>query len=576
MLDPKEYRRGAAQMLHYLGLVRGMFFLSVVLLLLGSILTAAKAWMIQPVVDSFQQGSLATSSGLAFLCLIVLGIFLLQALLHFAYAVLSRAAGSRVVRAMRQDLFDHLLRQELGSANPRGSYEVNSRVVNDVAAFEAAAVDALQSLLRDGLTVLLLFGVLLYHERELALVCFTVLSLIGLLLRQAQRRIRSLSHRVQEMVSRLVHQLGEMIDGMEVVLAFGLARVWQEKFRLINDEHYRTVMRLQTASFAAVASVQVLISLGLTAILFLTGWALLRGEISEGQFLSFLGAMYLMQQPVISIGQKTTQISRGLAASTHAFEILSDEPVAAEPADPVPLPGGPLGFELCKVEFAYGDRLVLREVSLAAAPKEFLVLMGDSGGGKTTIARLLLRFQCPRRGEVRVGGVPVERVDRRELCRAIGYVSQDVFLFTSTVRSNVALGRPDASGEEIASVLRTCCLEEFVAGLPQGLDTMVGNRGAQLSGGQRQRIAIARALLMAPRLLILDEATSALDAELERRLLWNLVEDGRAGTILAVTHRPSVIEMANRVAILRDGRIIASASESSRDSQAADPSAART
>ncbi|HKV11597.1 MAG TPA: ABC transporter ATP-binding protein [Thermoanaerobaculia bacterium] len=542
------------KLLRYQKRVRGLFLASLVLLFLSSALTAAKAWIIQPVVDTFRRQG-ATARDLLLLCGGICAIFLLQAVLTYVYSLLSRMAGSRIVRAIREDLFAHLLRQGAGYPAERGSADLASRVVNDVAAFEAATVTELQALFRDAATLLLLFGVLLYQSLSLAFLCLLVLAAVGLILFGMNRRIRALSRRVQETISGLSRQLAEMIGGLEVVLTFGLAPRWRERFRELNAEHYGTVIGLQRASFAGTALVQGVMGFGLAALVFLTGRSLLRGEITEGQFLSFLGTLYLMQGPAVDVGQRVTQVSRGLAAGSRALELFADEPDRDEPADPQPLPDSALGFAFRGVTFGYGEQPLLHDVSFEVAPGELVVLMGESGGGKTTIARLLLRFYRPREGSLLLGGVPLEQVGRRDLSRAVSYVAQDVFLFEGTIRNNVCLGRPDASDEEVAQVLRICCLDRFVAELPRGLETSVGERGLQLSGGQRQRIAIARALLMEPRLLVLDEATSALDMAMEKRLLHALAESSGRRTVFAITHRPGAAELADRVLVLRDGRL---------------------
>lgn len=548
------------RLLRYQKRVRGLFLASLLLLFLASALTAAKAWLIQPVVDIFRREG-ATPRDLLLLCGGIFAIFFLQAVLTFAYSLLSRMAGSRIVRAIREDLFAHLLRQGASYCAARGPSDLASRVVNDVAAFETATVSDLQALLRDGVTLLLLFGVLLSQSRSLAFLCLLVLAAVGLLLFAMNRRIRGLSRRVQETVSGLSRQIAEMIGGLEVVLTFGLAPRWRERFQTLSSEHYATGIRLQRAGSAGVAAVQAVLGLGLAALVFLTGRALLRGEITEGQFLSFLGTLYLMQTPAVDIGQRVANVSRGLVAGARALELFEDEPARDEPLDPQPLPDTGLGFLFRGVTFSHrrdGSRdglPLLHDISFEVSPGELVVLMGESGGGKTTIARLLLRFDRPWEGSILLGGVPLDRLRRRDLSRAVSYVAQDVFLFEGTIRDNVCLGRPDAAEEAIAAVLRTCCLDRFVAGLPQGLETPVGERGLQLSGGQRQRIAIARALLMEPRLLILDEATSALDTAMERRLLRALAESSRHRTVFAITHRPGAAELADRVLVLRDGRL---------------------
>jgi ABC-type multidrug transport system fused ATPase/permease subunit len=556
MSSAQEPRRAREWLLQYLTRVRGFFLSSLFLLFLVSALTAAKAWIIQPAVDTFRQGQ-PTQLGLLLLSGALLTIFLLQALFSYLYSQVSRLAGIGIVRAIREDLFQHLLQQGIGYGGIRGPGELSSRLISDVTALETALVGELQGLVRDVVTLCLLFGVLVYHSVWLAFACLLVMAALGAVLYQIQRDIPPLSQRVQATLSGLHQQLTEMIEGLEIVRSFGLAERWRDRFHEMNGRHSETMLHLQGAIFRSVALVQALIALGLAGILLLTGWALLRGQISEGQLLSFLATVYLMQAPAAGMGHEWANVVRGVAAGTRALDLFRDVPVADDPPEPLALPDGGLGFTFQGVCFAFDGQPVLRDVSLAVPPQQFVALMGESGAGKTTVVRLLLRLHRPQRGSISIGGVPLSGVSRRDLSRAMSYVSQDVFLFDGTIRDNLTIARSGVvEEEEIKEALRTCCLDAFVAGLPHGLETPVGHRGSRLSGGQRQRMAIARALLADPRILVLDEATSALDPETERQLLRNLATPSRRRTILAITHRPGLARMADQVFVLRDGALL--------------------
>ncbi len=551
-------RRGQVvrHLLAYLAKVWVPFSISFVVLLLVAGLTAAKAWIIQPVVDAFIGGR-TTQGDLLLLCALVAGIFISQAGLNWLYSMIAGVASGRFVRAIRADLFGRLSRQGLGYFVDRPSADLASRVVNDVAAFENAAVGSVQNLMRDLATVGMLLLVLLFKEWRLALSCLAIVAVVGSVLRRRSRQIESIGRRVQEMVSGLNRQLSELIGGIELILGFGLGRDSRDRFEEVNLRHYGTKLSAVRATASSVTLVLVIVGLGLSGILFVTGRALLAGTISPGDFGTFLAAIYLMQAPALNIASSVANLSRGMAAAGRALELLQHEPEILDPESPRPLPAGDLEIELDEVSFRYEEKATVVEgLSFEIRPGELVVMVGDSGSGKSTVARLLMRFYDPLEGEVRIGGIPIREIARADLYRYLSYVSQEVFLFDGSIEFNLRVGRPAAADGEVAEAVRIACLEDFLAELPEGLATDVGERGVRLSGGQRQRIAIARAILTEARALVLDEATSALDMELEQRILQNLVDSRRSRAIFAVTHRLSLAEIADRVLVLKEGRLV--------------------
>jgi len=537
---------------HYLELVRGPFLISLGLLLVVSLLTAAKAWIVKPVVDTFTSGE-TTMAHVWRICGVVVGIFVAQAVVTWAYTWFARAASAGLVRAIRSDLFAHLLRQSLGWFVTRPSSDLTSRVINDVTTFETAAVNTIQEVIRDALTILGLLGVLFIHDWRLAGICLGALAVVGLVLRWTNTTLGGLARRVQEVLSRVARQLTETIGGMELVLSVGLGRRWEERFRNVIRDHFQSSVRVQRASATTVLAVSLVIAAGIGIILVVTGSAVIRGEITVSEFASFLATLYLLQAPAVSLGASISYIARGFAAGERAFELLDAQGEMPEPAEAVDLerPEGCLEFR--GVSFGYGENAVLRDLSFAVEPGRIGVLVGDSGAGKSTVARLLLRFYDPWKGEVLIDGVPLTKLRQASLRRCLSYVGQDVYLFDDTIEFNLRLARPDASAEELDAAIREACLDDFIAGLPEGLATPVGERGVFLSGGQRQRIALARSILSGAPVLLLDEATSALDMDLERRLLSNLAHSSRRHTIFAITHRLSLAEVADRVFVLKDG-----------------------
>lgn len=540
-------------LLGYARRIRGAYLLSFVFLCGMAALTAAKAWIVRPVVDTFLGGD-AGMNGLVTLCGAIVALFAAQALLNWAYLITASRAGARLVEHLRRDVFRHLLSQHLGwFARHRGG-DLTSRLISDVAEFQWAALGSAQQLAAASLTLLLLVGVLVAHDARLALVSVAVMTAVAALLRGFTGRLKRRGRETQEALSHVTDEMSETIGGMELILSFGLKRRWDEKFGDAAARYRASQVRLAGINGASVAAVQLTIGIGVGAILLMLGRALLAGEITEGAFVSFLAAIYLMQGPAQTMAQAYGVLMRGIATGDRVLELMEDSDGLTFPAESAPV-GDPAHVELRGVGFAYDGAPVLRDIDLELRPGSLTLIVGDSGAGKTTLLRLLVRLHDPGSGEIRIGGAPLPRLTREDLVRHVAYVSQDVFLFDDTVESNLKVAAPDATDADLQEAIRIADAVDFVAELPGGLATVVGPRGARLSGGQRQRLAIARAVLRRPAVLVLDEATSALDLAREAAVCRNLRAFARDRTIVAVTHRLSMARIADRVIVLRDGRI---------------------
>jgi subfamily B ATP-binding cassette protein MsbA len=540
---------------HYVSQVRFWYALSLFLLLLTGLLTAAKAWIIQPVIDSFlEKGS--TMQDLLLLCGAVMGIFIGQAVFSYLYGRIERVTSQSMVRQVREDLFQHLLKQSLGYFTTRPSSDAAVRIVTDVTMFQAGAVGNLQHLFREVTTVLFLVGVVCYQNWRLAGLISIILVVVGAVLRVMTRRIHRLGRQGQEMLSGVANQLTEIIGGIDLVRSLGLGGLWKSRFRDVNQKHYETEVRAGAATSAAIAIVQIVVALGLGGILLLTGTSLLRGDITPGQFMSFLATMYLVQTPALGIASSASNMARGFAAGGRALELLDDQPTLTDPERPRALPPGHARIECRDLTFSYGSERVLEDLTFSVAAGEMVVMVGDSGAGKSTVAKVLLRFYDPDSGQVLLNGVPLPELKREDVYKVVTYVAQDVYLFDETLEFNIKMGKPEASDAEVRDAVRAVGLTKFVESLPEGLATRVGERGVRLSGGQRQRVALARAVLTDAQILVLDEATSALDMDLEKRVLQSLVNLRRDRAIFAITHRLSMAEIADRVLVLKEGRLV--------------------
>ena len=539
----------------YLYQVRRSYLIAFILLFLCSALTAAKAWMIQPAVDKFIEGPVS-SSMLWILCGLVAVLFISHAILEWLYLIVSKSANIRVARNIRENLFSNLMRHNLGFFVKHPSSELMTRVINDVAVLEVFAVGSLMGLVRSAVTLMMLLGVMLYQHVTLGLVCALVMIVAGLVLRRLAKHIAVLSRRIQASLSTVANRLSEMIGGMELILGFGLADLWRERFSRVNQDYFDAQVHGVRVSTAPTIIIQLIAGITLAVVLLIMGRALLQDEMTGGQLLSFLVVMFLMQNPAKRVGECIAMMSQGLAAGERAFDLIDSHAGDIEPRGHHILSDCAGRLELRQVSFSYNKDPVIRNLSFRIEPRELVVMVGRSGAGKSSVAKLIQRFYDPDRGQVLIDGFDVRAIDVQSLYRAVSYVSQDVFLFNDTIEFNLKIGNPDASDEELVAAIEIACIDDFLPLLPDGIHTVVGERGVRLSGGQRQRIAIARAVLSNAPILVLDEATSAVDMDLEQRILGNLMSMGRQRTIFGITHRLTLADLADRVLVLRDGKLV--------------------
>jgi ATP-binding cassette subfamily B protein len=371
------------------------------------------------------------------------------------------------------------------------------------------------------------------------------------------RRNRPASQEVQQRIAELTAEAEENISGVRVVKAFAqeerqLRRFSRAVARVFDQSMVSTRLRAFYAPF-----IGFLPQLGLAGVLFVGGRQAINGSLAVGDFVAFYGYVLLLTSPMRMLGFALGMAQRAVASGARVFELLDRAPELTAPEGAPPLPAGDGRVELRGVTFGYDGEPVLRDIDLTVEPGRTVALVGPTGSGKTTLVMLIPRLYDTDEGSVLVDGVDVRTVDPSSLRREVAVVSDDAFLFSATLGDNIAYARPDASDEEVLAAARRAGLSELVDELPDGLDTLVGERGLTLSGGQRQRVAIARALLAEPRILILDDATSSVDATTENRIKEALREVMEGRTTFVIAHRLSTIALADEVVVLENGRIAA-------------------
>jgi subfamily B ATP-binding cassette protein MsbA len=480
-----------------------------------------------------------------------------QGLTSFALTQTISKAGQRMIAALRLKLQAHVARLPVSYFDNRKAGEISSRVLNDVDGVRVLVGTGMVEIIGGIITAGMVLTILFWMNWSLTLVTLLFVGLFATAMIFGFARLGPLFRRRQEQVGELTGRLTESVAGVRVVKAY--------RAEATEQEHFATGVRgllesvLKTISTISVLSLVFALLLGLlgSTILWLAGSQLIAGTMSTGEFISFLLYLGVMIAPLGGTMMNSTLLSEAFAGLERMKETLAEKPEDDDWAGRAPVDSVAGAVELRNVSFEYeAGRPVLHDVSLSAAPGSVTAIVGPSGSGKSTLVSLIASFHAPTSGQVLVDGRDLATLRVGDYRRFLGCVLQDNFLFSGTARENIAYSRPDASMEDVREAARLAHCIEFVEALPQGFDTMVGERGVKLSGGQRQRLAIARALLAKPRILVLDEATSALDSESEAAVQDGLKTLMEGRTTFVIAHRLSTIRRAGLILVLDDGRIV--------------------
>lgn len=538
----------------------GRFACAAVAMVLVALFNGATLWLLKPVVDQvFLQKDAAMFKTLLVLIPIV---FFGKSTLTYIQIYLMNWIGQKVTQQLRARLFRHLHDLSMDFFWKSRSGEVLSRLTSDLNNVQSALQFMPLFLIRDTATSLVLLGTLFFIHWRFALIALITLPVCGTVLILTGNKMRKASKASQETQGELYHRFQESLQGMLVVKAFNYEAGAIAKFDKENDEFWSQMMRYLRVMALSGPLMEFLGALILVLILFLGGREILSSRMSPGEFMAFLGCFFAAYNPVKNIARSNGELQRGVASAQRIFELLDEKPTVPEPKEPVRFVRPREGIVFEGVSFRYPDRdaWALKRLNLKVAPGEVLAVAGASGSGKTTLAHLLLRLFDPQEGRVLVDGADLRDFATADLRRHIGMVTQDTVLLHDSVLGNVSLGAPEASREKVLAALRAADAEDFVSRLPQGYDTVLGERGMRLSGGQRQRIAIARAILKDPPILVLDEATSNLDAASERSVQQALERLYAGRTVIVIAHRLSTLHNADRIVVMSQGEVVESGS----------------
>jgi subfamily B ATP-binding cassette protein MsbA len=482
-------------------------------------------------------------------------LFVLRGIGDYLSTYFPGAVGRLVIKAIRADLFAHYVRLPVSWYDRESAGPMLSRLTFNVEQMAEAATNSITVLVRDSLTLTGLVAYMFYLSWELTLLALIVAPVIGALMRVVNRSFRRYSARIQNSMGDVTRVAKEAIEGQRVVKVFTAEKQQEAQFERVNDLNRHTNLRLINAKAMSNPIVQAVASVGLAIVLWFAIYQVLQQSMQVDSLLTFIVTLLMLTAPLRRLVNVSGSVQQGISAGASVFEILDLPLEPAGGSRPIERARGDISFRDVGFTYSAEKGAVLHGIDLQVTAGQTVALVGRSGSGKTTLVGLVPRFHDPQTGTVEIDGVDIREYPLADLRRQVSFVGQDVMLFDDSIRANIAFGRPGASPAQIEAAAEAARVMEFASRLPEGLDTLAGDRGARLSGGQRQRIAIARALLKDAPILILDEATSALDTESERLIQAALEVLVRGRTTLVIAHRLSTVETADRIVVLEQGRI---------------------
>ena len=532
-------------------------FIAIVGMAATAVVEAGLVYLLEPLMDEALVAQNLTTA--RWIPIAFMGIFILRGLSGYATEASLGWIGRQVISDLRRQVFGKFLTLPAKYFDAQTTGPLLSRMTYNVEMVAESVTSVVTIAVRDTLTVIAAFCVMLYHSPMLTMFVLILFPVVAIIVRLLGIAFRRYSGRIQDSVGDVTQVTEEIVRGNWVVKAFGGYDYERRRLEEADDRNRRQHLKLIRVRSLGVAVTQVVFGFGIALVIYVAGRQSVDGALSPGQFISFFAAMMLMLQPVRRITNVNATLQRGVAAADSLFMIMDeeDEPDAGKIV--VERMKGDVSFR--NVNFSYGsnDIAVLSDIDIEVRAGETLAIVGHSGSGKSTLASLLPRFYEVDSGDILIDGVSVRDYTLECLRANVALVSQDVVLFNDTIANNLAYGALKGKTDaEIRAAAKAAYLLDYVDELPDGFDTMVGDRGVLLSGGQRQRIAIGRALLKDAPILILDEATSSLDSQSERRIQDALSVLMKNRTTLVIAHRLSTVEKADRIVVIDAGRIVES------------------
>jgi ATP-binding cassette subfamily B protein len=515
----------------------------------------ALAWLAGAIAEPLAQGRVLAIAQLAGFGAFV---FLVQKIAQYGQDTLMSKAALAIAFKLRTQVYGHLQRLSLSYFESTQSGDLAYRMTEEIDRIGEVINKLFHQFVPSVLQLIVVLGYMLYLNWQLTLLTTLVIApVMAVLITWFGEQIRKLSYRSQSRISNLSALLVEVFGGMRLVQAFAAEDYTLERFS--REAERNRLARYRTEKLKAIQApvVGFLEAISLLFLLLLGGWQVSQGNITGSQFVSYLAAVVMLIDPIALLTSNYNEFKQGEASIDRVFELLTIQPTVVEHPEAMELPPVTGKVEYRDVSFFYQpDQPVLKGMNLLAAPGEAIALVGHSGAGKTTLANLLLRFYDPQLGQIYIDGINIRDITLRSLRRQIGIVPQETILFSGTIAQNIAFGQNHVDMEAVQAAAKIANAHQFIIQFPEGYQTWVGERGINLSGGQRQRLAIARAVLLNPRILILDEATSSLDSESEALVQEALERVMRDRTVFIIAHRLATVRRSDRILVLEHGQVV--------------------
>lgn len=520
-------------------------------------LDAVVAMALKPFMDQVMVDKQQSFSNL--IPLLIVGFTVIQGILTYASDYLNTWVAQKITIGIKRRLYEKLLTMDTAYFDSRNSGEVLFRYSSDAETASTGLINSIKQFLSRTFSSIALVGVLIYNSWQMAAIAVAVLGFFIYPMYIVRKKMKVILAKTVVNLSSVITAYNETFAGNRTIRSFTLEEEFKKRFYQITDTTFVLAMKMVKSTNWLSPLMHVIMSFGIAFVIWCGSYLIVTGKITSGNFVAFTAALIMLYKPLRSLGNYYISIQNSFLAIDRIFEILGLEPKIKDKENALELCAIKKGIIFKGVDFSYvSGREVLHDINLEIPKGTTLALVGNSGGGKTTISALIPRLYDIQNGEISIDGVNIQDFSQKSLRRQIAMVFQDNFLFSGTIRENILLGNPEANDDTIWSALKNACLEDFVKELPQGLDTYIGERGTLLSGGQKQRLAIARAFVKNAPIVILDEATSALDTKSEKVVQEALDNLMKNRTVIVIAHRLSTVQNADNIVVVNDGKIVES------------------